>query len=66
MFEKIIAYLPYVVILGNAVLSCLTYKRTGKITKRDKTGQEIVDEDLQGLIDYHKRASIELEKKLKK
>lgn len=66
--EMIIPYIPYAVILFNAITSCLTYRRTGKITKvNPQTKEEVIDEDLQNLITYHENTAKMLrEKTIKK
>lgn len=66
--EMIMPYIPYMVIGFNAVTSCLTYLRTGKITKiNPQTKEQVIDEDLQNLITYHENAAQALrEKNIKK
>ena len=59
--ELLLQYAPYVVIGLNALLTMLTYKRTGKVVGLSKDNlvntivqKDIVKEDIQGLIEYHK------------
>lgn len=63
--ELIMPYIPYAVIFFNAVTSCLTYRRTGKITKvNPQTKDEVIDEDLQNLIIYHENTAKKLREKI--
>lgn len=66
-YELLIDLAPYALIVLNAVISVLTYRRTGKVTYTYKsmTGEDIVNEDLQKLIDYHEKVANELKNKLK-
>lgn len=67
LLEFIIPYIPYVVIILNAVIGCLTYRRTGKVTKiNPQTKEEILDEDLLALIKYHEETAKSLKNKVVK
>lgn len=68
MLELFIEYMPYVLIVLNSIISILTYRKSGKVTFSYKShdGEEIVNEDLQKLIDYHESVAKELKEKIKK
>lgn len=67
ILDLIMPYIPYVVILFNAVTACLTYRRTGKITKiNPQTKEQVIDEDLQALIAYHEETAKKLRDKVVK
>lgn len=73
MIDYILQYAPYALIILNAVFSIFTYRRTGKVVGYSKDNpvnkvndnQGIVREDIQAMIDYHKKSAEELEKALK-
>ena len=65
MFDIILQFLPYAVIVVNAVVGILTYRRTGKVSMLKK-GSTVLDEDLQALIDFHLNSAKELQKRIGK
>lgn len=64
MIETILSsdFLLYVGLLLDGVASIFLWKKQGK----PKSSGEIVTEDLQSLIDYHKNVANKLEERLKK
>ncbi len=68
MIDLILEYAPYALTILNALISFLTYRRTGKVVKTKnisefipRTFEEVKKDELLKLSEFHRRCAEELE-----
>lgn len=68
MIDLILEYAPYALTILNALISFLTYRRTGKVVKTKavsefipRTFEDVKKEEVLKLSEFHKQCAAELE-----
>lgn len=66
MIDLILAYAPYALTILNALISFLTYRRTGKVVKSPLSLASVELDEIKKLKEFHEQSAKKLEQQLKK